>query len=421
MRQRHRVPLPRVLSGPGGVGPSRQRSGVPVRFPGHDPGRPGDRHGPGVRRRRRRPVGDLLQPGGHRRGRSTSRCSVGVELPDPDRRGVRGRRPVPGRGRRSRRMQNQWFVIPNVLRRASADARSSTSASASSRQYGLGPAVGQPETLRSGRFISQNAVIKSTRPEPDLLLQALPRSSRSRPARTTGSRRSSSSATGRHQPVHGRRSCRRRARQAQQRPARQRRLGLERRASCSSRCREPSRSAPRTARKIKVDYEGDGDVHPAVRRATPAFDALVAAQLPPGEHPVADLDRLSRRSLNIGVGIEPGQPCSWSARGGLDGVVPLPDASPSSSRRCPAATSTAPRSGRTAGPTGSGLEKKFGDWAVRVGYYYDNTPQPDFDVEPAPAPTTTATSTRPASATTRERWGVDVGGAATSSSRTARS
>ena len=30
-----------------------------------------------------------------------------------------------------------------------------------------------------------------------------------------------------------------------------------------------------------------------------------------------------------------------------------------------------------------GLEKKFGEcWAIRVGYYYDNTPQPDFDVSP---------------------------------------
>jgi long-chain fatty acid transport protein len=30
----------------------------------------------------------------------------------------------------------------------------------------------------------------------------------------------------------------------------------------------------------------------------------------------------------------------------------------------------------------AGLEKSFGEWAVRVGYYYDNTPQPDFDTGP---------------------------------------
>ncbi len=29
-----------------------------------------------------------------------------------------------------------------------------------------------------------------------------------------------------------------------------------------------------------------------------------------------------------------------------------------------------------------GLEKAFGEFAIRVGYYYDNTPQPDFDVGP---------------------------------------
>ena len=59
--------------------------------------------------------------------------------------------------------------------------------------YGLGFRWDNAETF-SGRFIAQNAVIQSVDMNPVLSFQAL-RRSRSRSARTTGSRRSSSSAT----------------------------------------------------------------------------------------------------------------------------------------------------------------------------------------------------------------------------------
>ena len=58
----------------------------------------------------------------------------------------------------------------------------------------------------------------------------------------------------------------------------------------------------------------------------------------------------------------------------------------------------------------AGLEKKFGNWAVRVGYYFDNTPQPDKDVGPILADNDRNVYTAGFGYNT-DRFGVDVGGA----------
>jgi len=55
----------------------------------------------------------------------------------------------------------------------------------------------------------------------------------------------------------------------------------------------------------------------------------------------------------------------------------------------------------------AGLEKGFGNWAVRIGYYYDNTPQPDFDVSPL-LPDSDRNVYTAGFGYNTERWGFDL-------------
>ena len=57
-----------------------------------------------------------------------------------------------------------------------------------------------------------------------------------------------------------------------------------------------------------------------------------------------------------------------------------------------------------------GLEKKFGAWAVRIGYYFDNTPQPTRDVGPILTDNDRNAYTAGFGYNTLH-WGFDVGGA----------
>ena len=130
---------------------------------------------------------------------------------------------------------------------------------------------------------------------------------------------------------------------------------------------------------IKVDYDGTAVF---IQRFTgdAIFDQLVGAQLPQGEHPVqTSIDFPA--TINLGAGIHLGPDfilsleadwTEWSKFASLN--IHFPDLTGRDIDRITAWSDTwAYR---------VGLEKKFGSFAVRAGYYYDNTPQPTFDVGP---------------------------------------
>jgi long-chain fatty acid transport protein len=130
---------------------------------------------------------------------------------------------------------------------------------------------------------------------------------------------------------------------------------------------------------ITVNYDGTA-VFTQRFTGDPTFDAIVAAQLPQGEHPVETSIKFPS-SLNLGVGIELGSGwllalegdwTEWSTFRELNIVFP-DGVAPNLDRITAWEDSWAYR---------AGLEKSFGEWAVRIGYYYDNTPQPDFDTGP---------------------------------------
>jgi len=130
---------------------------------------------------------------------------------------------------------------------------------------------------------------------------------------------------------------------------------------------------------IKVDYDGTAVF---IQRFTgdQTFDALVGAQLPQGEHPVqTSIDFPA--SINIGAGIHLGPEfiisleadwTEWSRFSSLN--IVFPDLVGRDINR--------PTLWQDSWAYRVGLEKKFGSFAVRAGYYYDNTPQPTFDTGP---------------------------------------
>ena len=172
----------------------------------------------------------------------------------------------------------------------------------------------------------------------------------------------------------------RRARQAQQRPARQRRLGLERRHHVQAVEAISIGAAYRS--EINVDYDGDGDLHSSGPRATPSSTPLVAASAADRQSARDDLDRLpvepepraSESSSPAGflLALE----ADWTEWSSFQSLAhQLPDA------RRPRHPAPHALDGH-AGPIASVSRRSSAAWAVRVGYYYDNTPQPDFDVGP---------------------------------------
>jgi len=131
--------------------------------------------------------------------------------------------------------------------------------------------------------------------------------------------------------------------------------------------------------KIDVDYEGEATF---TTRPTgnAALDAIVAASLPTGNPPVlTTIDFPS--SLNLGVAIQlPAQfllalEADWTEWSRFESLaITFPTLVGRDIFRATLwEDSWAYR---------VGLEKCFGPWTVRAGYYYDNTPQPDFDVGP---------------------------------------
>ena len=131
--------------------------------------------------------------------------------------------------------------------------------------------------------------------------------------------------------------------------------------------------------KIKVDYEGTITLTPRLS-GDPIFDSLVSVTVPFGEHPVTSSIEFPA-SLNTGLGLNLGAGWTlaleadwtqWSSFAALN--ILFPDQVAPDIHR--------PTQWTDVWAYRGGLEKKFGAWALRAGYYYDNSPQPTRDVGP---------------------------------------
>jgi long-chain fatty acid transport protein len=155
---------------------------------------------------------------------------------------------------------------------------------------------------------------------------------------------------------------------------------------------------------IDIDYEGEATF---TQRPTgnAVLDALVAASLPTGNPPVeTTIDFPS--SINLGVGIQlpagfllalEADWTEWSTFESL--VITFPTLVGRDILRV--------TDWEDSWAYRVGLEKSFGEWAVRGGYYYDNTGQPDFDVGPI-LPDSDRNVYTAGFGYNTERWGFDV-------------
>ena len=226
MRQRHRVPLPRVFLSLAILGLLVSRPAFPSGFQVMTQGAKATGMGLAFAGVADDPSAIFFNPAGmgfqehfspDGRGGLLSRSKADFVGADP----------FPGEGS-SGSIQKQQFIIPNLYAVVPLTPELNFGLGINA-PYGLGLRWNEPE-LWSGRFISQNAVIKTTDINPDLLLQALSRArdrGRRGPALLQGPARAQLEPR-HHQPVHGP-GRGRRARQAVQRPDVQRRLGLQRR------------------------------------------------------------------------------------------------------------------------------------------------------------------------------------------------
>jgi long-chain fatty acid transport protein len=155
---------------------------------------------------------------------------------------------------------------------------------------------------------------------------------------------------------------------------------------------------------IDVDYEGEGKF---TQRLTgnPAFDAAVAAGLPQGNQNV-NVTIEFPASANLGLALNlPGDfrvslDADWTEWSSFDELfIDFENAAvPDLDRLTRWEDSWAYR---------AGLEKKFGAFAVRAGYYFDESPQPLADVGPILADADRNAYTLGIGYDT-ERWGVDI-------------
>jgi long-chain fatty acid transport protein len=156
---------------------------------------------------------------------------------------------------------------------------------------------------------------------------------------------------------------------------------------------------------ITIDYDGEATF---TQRPTgnAALDALVAASLPTGNPPVKTSVHFPS-SVNLGAGIQLGSGwllaleadwTEWSTFQSLAIAFPT----------LPSRDILRVTAWQDSWAYRAGLEKSFGAWAVRVGYYYDNTPQPDFDVGPL-LPDADRNVYTAGFGYNTERWGFDVG------------
>ncbi len=157
---------------------------------------------------------------------------------------------------------------------------------------------------------------------------------------------------------------------------------------------------------INIDYDGEATF---TQRPTgnAVLDGLVAASLPSGNPPVKTSIHFPS-SINLGAGIQLGAGfllaleadwTEWSTFQSL--AISFPTLVGRDILRV--------TDWQDSWAYRAGLEKKLGDaFAVRVGYYYDNSPQPDFDVSPL-LPDADRNVFTAGFGYNTERWGFDVG------------
>jgi long-chain fatty acid transport protein len=156
--------------------------------------------------------------------------------------------------------------------------------------------------------------------------------------------------------------------------------------------------------KIEVDYEGTGKF---IQRPTgnAAFDAAVAAQLPQGDQDV-NVTIEFPSTVNLGAAIHlPAEftltlDADWTEWSSFDELlIDFEDTSiPDLDRQTRWDNEWAYR---------AGLQKTFGEFAVRAGYYFDASPQPIEDVGPILADADRNAYTIGFGYNT-DRWGVEV-------------
>ncbi|HSS45573.1 MAG TPA: outer membrane protein transport protein [Thermoanaerobaculia bacterium] len=163
---------------------------------------------------------------------------------------------------------------------------------------------------------------------------------------------------------------------------------------------------------IKVDYSGDATFQ-QILTGIPPLDAGVAATLPPGTQTVnTSIDFPSSLNLGAAVMLTGGLTISgeadwteWTRFKALNITFPA----------LPGGTTCAPLGIAVCRMTvwddswayRIGLEKKFAIFAVRAGYYHDNTPQPVADAGPLLADSNRNGYTLGFGIGT-DRWGVDI-------------
>jgi len=131
--------------------------------------------------------------------------------------------------------------------------------------------------------------------------------------------------------------------------------------------------------RIKVNYDGTAKFE-ARPTGNPVFDAAVAAQLPQGNHPVTTSIEFPE-TLNIGTAFTlPGDfqlsleadRTQWDSFSALD--IHFPDIVGDDVHR--------QTDWKNVWAYRAGIEKRWGAYALRAGYYRDKTPQPREDVGP---------------------------------------
>lgn len=312
-----------------------------------------------------------------------------------------GANPYPGVGEVGK-VQNQVFALPNLYMVVplTADLKFGLGIDA---PYGLGLRWDAPEQW-SGRYISQNAVIKTTDINPVFSYKLLPELSIAAGADYRFSGLQLERNTAAIDPFT----------QSQVDVAHTKLYSdLTSNGGWGYNAGIMWKPTPQIGigasyrSKITVDYTGTATV---IQRPTgdQTFDALVASQIPFGVHPVAT-EISFPASINTGVGINFGGGFTlaleadwteWSSFKALN--ISFPDG-------------TLPPIDRATNWNDSwayrvGLEKTFGAFAIRVGYYYDNTPQPTQDVGPLLSDNDRNVYTAGFGYNTPQ-WGIDVGGA----------
>ena len=286
-----------------------------------------------------------------------------------------GANPYPGIGGNGSIDDTQQFLIPHLYLLAPLTAELNFGL-AIDAPYGLGLRWNNPNTSWPGRFISQNAVIKTNDINPNFSYKLLPELSIAAGADYRFSGLELDRNTAAVDPFTGAVVDVAHTKLYSQ---------LTDNGGWGYNVAAMWKPTPGIGvgasyrSKIKVNYDGTATISPRLT-GDPVFDALVAAQVPFGVHPVSTQIEFPA-SLNTGLGIGFGDGWTlaleadwteWSSFQALniqfaDGAVPDID-------RTTAWTDSWAYRG--------GIEKKFGAFAIRVGYYYDQTPQPTKDVGP---------------------------------------